>query len=40
MLNYVHQLAANCDCVVFVAGQVMFSGFIRAVGNNETKPKQ
>lgn len=30
MIHYVHQLAANCACVLFGAGQVACSGFISA----------
>ncbi len=30
MLHYVHRLVANCVAMLFGAGQVAYSGFIRA----------
>ncbi len=30
MLNFLHQLVANFVCLPFAAGQVVYSGFIRA----------
>ncbi len=31
MLNYVHQVVANVVCLLFGAGQVAYSHFIKAV---------
>ena len=30
MLNFLYQLVSNCVCLLLAAGQVVYSGFIRA----------
>ncbi len=48
MLRYVHQLVSNCVCLLFGAGQVVYSGFFElvhwkqlpAVAADESEPKE